>query len=131
MEVSKPTLSLHEAAEKGNLEQVKAHLAQGVDINGLDRDKMAALHYAAFNGHKDLMEFLLENGAGLDVKGQEGGVTALHLAATRGHRDIVKFLIEKGATLHAKDHYGRTPIHYAKSFNQTKIMELLLFYDKK
>jgi ankyrin repeat protein len=131
MEVSKPMVSLHEAAEKGNQEQVKAHLDHGEDINVLDRDKMTALHYASFNGHKALVEFLLEQGAGLDVKGQEGGVTALHLAATRGHREIVKLLIEKGATLHAKDRYGRTPIHYAKSFNQTKIMELLLFYDKK
>jgi ankyrin repeat protein len=131
MEVSKPTPSLHEAAENGNLEQVEAHLRQGTDINKRDRDKMTALHYAAFNGHKKVVELLLEKGAELDAKGQEGGVTALHMAATRGHKDICKLLIEKGADLHAEDRYGRTPIHYAKSFNQTKIMELLLHYDKK
>jgi ankyrin repeat protein len=131
MENIEPTMSLHRAAEDGILEQVQAHLNKGCNINALDKDKMSPLHHAVFNGHKEIVTLLLEHGANINLKGQEGQVTPLHLAAVRNNKEIVELLLQKGADLHAEDLYGRKPIHYAKSFRQTQIMDLLLQYENR
>lgn len=131
MENVEPTMSLHRAAEDGILEQVQAHLNKGCNINALDKDKMSALHHAAFNSHKEIVALLLMHGADVNVKGQEGQVTPLHLAAVRNDREVVEFLLTHGADIHAEDLYGRKPIHYAKSFRQTQIMDLLLQYENR
>ena len=36
MSIQSPTMSIHDAAEKGKLEEVKANLATGVNINEKD-----------------------------------------------------------------------------------------------
>ncbi len=123
------TLSLHEAAEKGDLEQVQRHLNAGSNIDALDRDKMSPLHYASFRGQMEIAELLIDKGANVNIKGQEGGVTPLHLAATKGNKEMVKLLISRGADVELTDKYGRKPLHYAKSFNQYAVMEILLQYE--
>jgi ankyrin repeat protein len=126
-----PVISLHQAAEDGILDQVRANLGKKCNINALDKDKMSALHHAVFNSHKEIVTLLLEHDADINIKGQEGQVTPLHLAAVRNNREIVELLLKKGADLHAEDLYGRKPIHYAKSFRQTQIMDLLLQYENR
>jgi len=131
IEQGKPTISLYRAAEDGDVAQVKRHLEAGCDVNTRDRDKMAPLHHAAFNGHKEVVKLLLANGADVNVRGQEGDITPLHLAAIRSDREMGLFLIENGADVQAEDKYGRKPLHYAKSFKQMLIMDLLLQYENQ
>ncbi|MBK7704500.1 MAG: ankyrin repeat domain-containing protein [Acidobacteria bacterium] len=47
-------------------------------------------------GHKEIAEFLIENGARLD-KGDSWGKTPLMAAVFYNHSEVVKLLIEKGA----------------------------------
>jgi ankyrin repeat protein len=131
LEQAKPTISFHRAAEDGDLAQVRAHLDHGSDLNFRDRDKMAPLHHAVFNGHKEIVVLLLEKGAAVNIRGQEGDITPLHLAAVRSNRDMVQLLVENGADVFAEDKYGRKPLHYAKSFNQMLNMDLLLQYENE
>jgi len=67
------------------------------------------LHFAANNGHVDVVRFLLEKGANVNAQDHRGR-TPLHLAALDGHVDVVRFLLEKGANVNAQDHRGRTPL---------------------
>ena len=74
------------------------------------------LHYAAWEGHKEVAELLLANGADVNAK-TVGGWTPLHQAAwvdvigRGGHKEIVELLIAKGADLNAKDNRLRkTPL---------------------
>ena len=67
-------ISIHEAAEEGNIEAVKQHLAAGTDVNAKDtrRGYVTPLHCAAIHDHKEIVELLIANGADVNAK-DEGG----------------------------------------------------------
>ena len=80
-----PDISIHEAAEDGNLEAVKQHLAAGTDVNAKGGWlEVTPLHYAAGEvggeaGHKEIVELLIAEGAVVNAK-MEDGDTALDMA---------------------------------------------------
>ena len=53
------------AAESGNIEAVKQHIAAGTDVNAKDMNGETSLTWAAYSGHKEIAELLLANGARL------------------------------------------------------------------
>lgn len=57
------------------------------------------LHVAAKNGHFVIVQYLIQKGLDIDVKGGTFDASALNLAAGSGHIEIVKYLIESGAEL--------------------------------
>ncbi len=67
------------------------------------------LHYAAALGDADLVSFLIDKGAKLDLPGA-GRKTPLHLAAINDHRDAVAALLERGAAIEPRDDYQRTAL---------------------
>ena len=108
--------ALLNAAEKGNIEAVKQHLAAGADVNAKREDGMTPLHHATKNtGHWEIVELLIAEGADVNVKSADGsgGRTPLHFAAYYGHEEIVELLISKGADVNAKRSNGATPLDLA------------------
>jgi hypothetical protein len=73
-----PDISIHDAADSGNIEAVKQHLAAGTDVNAKDAwrsgyiDGWTPLHAAAGNGHKEVAELLIANGADVNAKAWDG-----------------------------------------------------------
>ena len=61
-------LSIHKAAEAGNIEAVKQHLAAGTDVNAKDGNGTTPLHLAADAGRKEIVELLIANGADVNAK---------------------------------------------------------------
>jgi ankyrin repeat protein len=59
--------SIHEAADKGNIEAVKQHLADGVDVNEKNADG-SIIHNAVFGGHKEVVGLLIAKGADVNAK---------------------------------------------------------------
>ena len=59
------------------------------------------LHQAAQDGHREIVEALLEAGGDVNVV-DDDGVTPLHLAAGAGDPSIVFLLLARGANVHAK-----------------------------
>ena len=80
------------AAYNGNIEAVKQHLSNGVDVNvkGGFADG-TPLHYAAANGHKEIAELLIEKGADLNAKDEDGG-TPLDVAISFRQTKIADLL---------------------------------------
>ena len=69
VKVPKPSISIVEAAAKGDLEKVKAHLAAGTDINDRDGEHdSTALHAAAYHGKLEIVKFLISKDADINAK---------------------------------------------------------------
>jgi hypothetical protein len=120
-----PDISIHKAAEAGNIEAVKQQLAAGADVNGKDNlTGLTPLFDAVSSGKREVAALLIDKGA--DVNGRIAmGFTALHNAAGNGRYQIVELLIEKGADVNEKNDFGITPLDMAEvSANRDEETEL-------
>lgn len=113
-ETQKPkTLEPNESAAKINFEEVKALedakalVKSGADINAQDDKNRTALMYACENGHLEAVQYLVENGATINIWGGfESHDVPLLLASYNGHLEIVKYLLEKGADINSASEYA-------------------------
>ena len=90
-----------------------------------DRDGQTALHLAVENGHIDIVEVCLDNGANVNHF-NANLITPMHLAATSGKLEIVKVLVEHDANIEATNALQETPLHRAALFNRVNIVKYLL-----
>ena len=60
-----PSVDIHEAVSKGNIEAVKQHIEAGTDVN-------SALRGVAKYGQKEIAELLIANGANVNTKYSSG-----------------------------------------------------------
>jgi len=64
------------AVEKGNIDEVRAVLGDHAEfINQKDSTGATALHYAAFGGHRFIVEELVKHGADVNVRDNKFGAT--------------------------------------------------------
>ena len=118
-------LSIHKAAESGNIEAVKQHLAAGADVNAMGGFlQWTLLQYAASGGHKEVVELLIAKGADVNAK-DKSEQTPLAYAALGGHKEIVELLIAESADVNAKTATGDTPLDQAIAFKHTEVADLL------
>lgn len=63
-------------------------------------------------GRKDVVEYLLQNGANVQAR-DDGGLIPLHNACSFGHAEVVNLLLRHGADPNARDNWNYTPLHEA------------------
>jgi len=120
------TNALGFAADKGNTNIVKLLLASGVSPNLRINDQDGtALMVAAIHGHKDLASLLLEKGAKVSTKNQDG-TTPLIFAAINGQVKIMQLLFKKGASANCHDIYGATPLMGAAVKGHSNVADFLI-----
>ena len=107
-------INLLKAAYRDDLDQVKAIVAKGVDVNFIHKYEFSgypALKIASRIGNLDVVMTLLEAGADVN-QFKESNNRNILMSATQGcHFDIAKTLIDKGADVKAVDIYGNTALH--------------------
>ena len=96
-----PDISIHEAAERGDIETVKQHLAAGTDVNAKNDayGGTAPLHFAATQGHKEIAELLIAKGADVNVKIEDGRTPldmAIFLKQTLNQTETANLLRKHG-----------------------------------
>jgi ankyrin repeat protein len=86
------------AAQDGDLLAVQQLAASGFDVNLMDELSKAALHYSVEGEHYKVAQWLIENGADVNLHDDEMiGETALSLAAQGDYPEIVELLLKHGA----------------------------------
>ena len=86
----------------------------------------APLHWAAQEGHAEIAEYLISEGARIDVKDKPLlGCTPLHVAVGCGQETVVRVLLDSGASLDVRDEQGRTPLDTAIQNGREEIAEML------
>jgi ankyrin repeat protein len=124
------TVTLHSAAQNGDLQQVKDLLAGGVDANAADGEGNTALHLAAFNGHLDVVKALLAAGADANAQDAQGWTPVFKAAYNHeqdcGFAPVVQALVEAGADVNKRIFYGLTPLMLAAGGGEAAVCEVLL-----
>ncbi|KAL4783319.1 ankyrin repeat-containing domain protein [Aspergillus varians] len=97
------TRALSFAAKRGQTAAAAVLLSMGAEINGAvpveDNYHFPALHRAARHGHLEMVTFLLDNGADLNIHGTPGESTVLEYAARWGRTETVLLLLSRGADI--------------------------------
>jgi hypothetical protein len=117
------------AIRGGDVETVRAMLANGADVDARDRHGQTALMIAAHHGHRDLVQTLVDAGAALNTTAKYH-LTALMLAIIGGHALIARALIDAGADLDvrgsgAPGFAGKTAYDLAVHYQMTELYAAL------
>ncbi len=104
-----PEDNLWGAARTGDLAGIKRYLSEGADIDKLSPDtNISALSWATMMGEAEAIKLLIERGANINVRQEDGG-TPLHIAVALGRAEIAELLIKEGADVAAKNRGGQVP----------------------
>ncbi|MFV1011465.1 ankyrin repeat domain-containing protein, partial [Wolbachia endosymbiont of Nasonia vitripennis] len=83
------------------------------------------IHAAAKAGYKDIVEFFLSKGIGVD-DADDDKWTPLHYAARYNHLELCEFLLGQHANIEAKNKNNKTPLDLARERNHMEIVSSLM-----
>ena len=86
---------LHDAAMRGDVEEVKALIKSGESVHSVNSEGATALHWAAFKGHVEVARVLLANGAEVNALTKKGS-SPLRLATTHKQTGMIRYLRSRG-----------------------------------
>lgn len=70
---------------------------------------MTAIHYAARQGHADVVELLVKAGAAVNPR-EANDITPLLMAISNNNMQAARYLLAHGGDVNAADWYGRSPL---------------------
>ena len=117
---------LLKACQNGQKGVVLAFLKKdNVNVNAVDENGCAPIHYASRKGYRDIVKLLLEKGAdAAQISNQS--VTPLHMAVMSGNKEVIQLLAEAGADLDATDKEGKTALVYAVQARKAEAARYLM-----
>lgn len=125
METSQETKFL-QACLFGDIAAVSKYI-ETVNIDTLtDKEQRnTGLHLAIYRGHLKVANYLIKNGAALELQNNDGE-TPLMIASRHGHLEMVSKLLDAGVNIDTQDKRGLTSLMHAALRNNKDIVELLL-----
>lgn len=120
------------AMKEGDAKGVERLIATNRALVNWRQGGRTALHVAAENGNRQLVELLLGYGANVALSESVGNQsTPLHLAAAKGHQAIVELLLMMGANPAALDAEKRTPADVAEQSGHAEVAAAIRKYAEK
>ncbi|KAJ8032548.1 Diacylglycerol kinase zeta [Holothuria leucospilota] len=119
--------SLMDVSKRGDPTKFAELHRKGANLEARDQHGMTVLHQAARFGHKEIVQYIIENGPKslLDAVDYEKNQTALHKAAWYTRRTICTMLVEAGASLTKTDYQGNTARLQAMKAEDSELAEYL------
>jgi len=143
-QLTRAEAAMLEEAAHGNTAAVKGWLEKGVDVNMRGNGNNTPIMEAAFAGKLDTVRLLLDHGADLSARKDDGetvttldgghkdvaelfkDVGALVTASSKGDLKAVQELIDKGTPVNGLDANGQSALTEAAWNGKTEIIKLLL-----
>ncbi|XP_046333005.1 fibronectin type 3 and ankyrin repeat domains protein 1-like isoform X1 [Haliotis rufescens] len=111
----------------GQLEVVKLLRKYNAQYDDFDRGGSTALHWAADGGNVKLIDWMIHNGADVNMRDHHSGWTPLlRCASVGGNRDVALSLLMNGAEINAQDNDGKTALMIGIINGHQNLVELLL-----
>ena len=118
-------MSLLKAAAEGSISRCRQLLASGCDGGEVNSNGVTPLLIAAYFGHTDVCQLLLDHGE-LNLEERDPlGNTALMLAAMTGRESTVALLLSRGASVEMRNKKGVTPLLAALGKGHTRVCKLV------
>lgn len=110
----------------GDIEDVKNHIKQGIDLEQRDNQKRTALHIAAYRSHDEIFHLLA--GAGSDLNAFEYmRYDVITIAAVANDVEILKLALKLGGNpANITSPYGGTALIAAAHLGHAEVVKLLL-----
>jgi hypothetical protein len=124
MQIKDSSVSLHDAARRGDLQRLQEFAKDGKDINGKDFKGVTPLGYAVGHDQLSCVKVLIDMKANLNEIDSAGN-SAVHFAAGYGRVKVLEHLLARGANASKVNQMGMTPLAAAQQNNQQQAMALL------
>ena len=122
---------LHFAAQKNHRDMAKVLLANGSDLNSLDKNQQSPIFLSVIFGSVEVTEILLRHKANIELRDHIGWMP-IHYAISKNHKEIVQLLINYGADMnehisHLSNHWPTlTPLYMASFKGLPDIVQILI-----
>ena len=117
--------SIHEAAAKGNLADVKRHIQRGAAINARDEYGKTPLMNACEHSSSKVVIYLVDSGADINLWDKTGKTPVIY-AALSGNKSLLEYLVQQDASVISKDQEGMTPLMYASQRGEHEAVYFLV-----
>lgn len=121
-------MALHHAAKEGDFAVVKGILDRGVDISAKTKYGETALHLAASNGHRRILQLLaLEIPEHVLNAKDRYGWTVAHHSVTSGNEELVLWLLQQpNVNFGLRDGHGRRAVGFAAAYGTERMLKAIL-----
>ncbi|MBU6364881.1 MAG: ankyrin repeat domain-containing protein [Gemmatimonadetes bacterium] len=121
-----PAQQVVQAAQRGDLAELRQLLAAGGDPNAASGDGMTPLHWAAERGDSAMAAALLRAKASVSATTRIGAHTPLHIAARTASASVARQLLAAGADPNARTTTGASAVHLAATGGNAGIVQAML-----
>jgi len=118
------SVSMHDAAKRGDLQRLQQFLKEGKDVNSKDFKGVTPLGYAVGHDQLSVVKVLVDAKANVNEVDSAGN-SAVHFAAGYGRVKVLEHLLARGVNHSKVNQMGLTPMGAAQQNNQQQAVAIL------
>merc|ERR1711939_737013 len=122
--INDTSVSLHDAARRGDLQKLQEFLKDGKDVNARDYKGVTPVGYAVGHDQLSAVKVLIDAKANLNDVDSVGN-SAVHFAAGYGRVKVLEHLLARGAQASKANQMGMTALAAAQQNQHAAVINIL------